>query len=650
MLVQIESQVTQIGQLADQLDKALTTPPTDWDRAREILGEVSESANKTTPLIDALVNVNQKHVSSSGEVTQSRTQFMVQLVIVFSIVIFLVAILVGYYVNVYIAENAERRALAMFPERNPSAVLRTAWDGKVAYSNPATTELLSKLGLSNAENLLPNEFSAVLASLKAADRELSEMEYTVRNHVLEVLIYKLTDLQIFHIYISDITDRKNAEERLVYQAYHDDLTGLPNRRMFGESLREGIAKANHDTLLIVALFRIDRIKRVLEGQGYEASDNILRAMALRLEALITENNDLTSGALLFRLEGATFGMLLPVEKTTQPLITLSEKLQSSMHEPLHVNDQELFFTLSMGASLFPLDGKDTESLIKNAEAAVNKVSALGGNALQCYTQNMNDQAERWLSLENGLRTCLERNELALHYQPQVDISNNTVIGVEALLRWKRDGITSISPAEFIPLAEESGLIIPIGEWVLYTACKQAKVWGDAGVANMVMAVNISARQFQHPEFIGMVAAVIQKTGIDPHYLELEITESVAMHEVEKTIATLNELRAMHVQLSIDDFGTGYSSLSYLKRFPINKLKVDQSFIRNMTTDQNDASISRSIILLGQSLKLKVIAEGVETAAQLAMLQQFGCDEVQGYFFSKPIPANEIESFLHTMQI
>ena len=650
LLAQIESQVTQIGQLADQLDKTLTSPPTDWDRAREILAEVSESANKTTPLIDALVNVNQKHVSSSGEVTQSRTKFMVQLVIVFSIVIFLIAILVGYYVNVYIAENAERRALAMFPERNPSAVLRTTWEGKVAYSNPATTELLSKLGLSQAENLLPQDFSSRLASLKSADHELIDMEYTVQNHVLEVSIYKLTDLQIFHIYISDITDRKVAEEKLLYQAYHDDLTGLPNRRMFGERLREVIAKPNVDTLLVIAFFRIDRIKRVLEGQGYEASDNILRAMALRLEALLAENKDLTPGAVLFRLEGATFGMLLPDQTTIQPLFLLSEKLQSSMREPLPVNDQELFFTLSIGASLFPLNGSDSESLIKNAEAAVNQVSALGGNGLQCYTQNMNAQAERWLSLENGLRRCLERNELALHYQPQVDISRNAVIGVEALLRWKRDGTTSISPAEFIPLAEESGLIIPIGEWVLYTACKQAKAWRDAGMGDMVMAVNISARQFQHPEFIGMVSAAIQKTGIDPHYLELEITESVAMHDVEKTIAKLNELRAMHLQLSIDDFGTGYSSLSYLKRFPINKLKVDQSFIRNMTTDQNDASISHSIILLGHSLKLKVIAEGVETAEQLAMLQQFGCDEVQGYFFSKPIPANEMENFLHTMQI
>ena len=646
LLTQIEFQVKQIAQLADQLDQTFTSPPTDWDRAREILLQVSETADKTTPLIDALVSLNQKHVTSSGQATQSRTRFMVQMVIVFSLVIFAIAILIGYYVNAYLAENAERRALAMFPERNPSPALRMTWEGKVVYANPATTELLLQLSLSSVVNILPHDFGAQLDALKSSTRESVEMEYTAHNRVLELLIYKLADLQIFHIYISDITDRKNAEDKLVYQACHDDLTELPNRRMFGERLREAISQAATNGTLVVALLRIDRIKRVLEGQGYEASDNILHAMAQRLVGILHDSRDLTHDTALFRLEGATFAMLLP-DISTQQLIALGEKLQEKMREPLHVNEQELFFTLSIGTSSYPADGRDSENLIKNAEAAVNQLSAQGGNGLQCYTQDMNDQIGRGLSLENGLRHCLERNELTLHYQPQVEISSNKVLGVEALLRWKRDGQTAISPAEFIPLAEESGLIISIGEWVLHNACTQAKAWQNSDIGNLLVAVNISARQFQHPGFIGMVTAALNKTGIDPHYLELEITESVAMQEAEKTIATLNALRSMNIQLSIDDFGTGYSSLSYLKRFPINKLKVDQSFVRNMTTDYNDASISKAIILLGQSLNLKVIAEGVETAEQLALLQQFGCDEVQGYFFSKPLPHADLEQFLRT---
>ncbi len=644
-LLQVESLAEEISRYAVELDQTLNTPQIDWDHAREILIKVSKTENKITPAIDALVELNQKSVFDNGNLAQSSTRLMIQMVIGFSIVIFLIAILIGYYVNAYIAENAERRRLATFPERNPSPVLRMAWDGTVAYANPATTELLARLGLANTNQLLPDDFKTRLAELKATGRENLSLEYTKHNHVLDCFVHALADLHIFHIYISDITDRKRAEEELVYQAYHDELTGLPNRRMLGERLQETIKQADGNSMLAVALLRLDRIKRILESQGYEASDNLLHSIAARLNTLLHENRDLIQGAVLFRFEGATFGLLLPELTSTHQLQSLAEKLLISMHEPLHVNNQEFFFTLSIGASVFPADGQDSENLIRNAEAAVNRAKTLGGNVFQSYTEDMNNKAERWLSLENGLRHALERNELTLHYQPQVAIASSRILGVEALLRWHRDGQTFISPAEFIPLAEEVGLIIPIGEWVLRTACLQAKLWHDAGFSDLIMAVNISARQFQHPEFTELVAAVIRESGINPRYLELEITESVTMHDAEKTIATLNSLRALNLQLSIDDFGTGYSSLSYLKRFPINKLKVDQSFVRNMTTDPNDASITKSVILLGQSLNLNVIAEGVETAEQLALLKQYGCDEVQGYFFSKPVPHNELERLL-----
>ncbi len=645
LLLQIETLVDQISQQAVALDQTLNTPAVDWDNAREILGQVSETENKISPVMDALVSLNQKSVFESGNLAQSRTRLIIQMVIGFSIVIFVIAILIGYYVNAYIAENAERRRLAMFPERNPSPVMRLAWDGVVAYANPATTELASQLGLSNANQLLPDDFESRLAQLKSAGQESLSLEYAKHGHILDCFVHALTDLHLFHVYISDITDRKRAEENLVYQAYHDELTGLPNRRMLGERLQDTIRQIKGEGMLAVALLRLDRIKRILESQGYEASDNLLHTIALRLNSLLDANQDLARGAVLFRFEGATFSLLLPELASTQQLQLLAEKFLVSMHEPLNVNKQEFFFSLSIGASIFPMDGQDPESLIRNAEAAVNRVSLLGGNAFQCYTQDMNEKAERWLSLENGLRHALERNELSLHYQPQIAIATHKILGVEALLRWQRDGKTSISPGEFIPLAEESGLIIPIGEWVLRTACLQAKLWHDAGFDELIVAVNISARQFQHPEFTELVSAVIKETGLNPRYLELEITESVAMHDADKTIATLNNLRALNLQLSIDDFGTGYSSLSYLKRFPINRLKVDQSFVRHMTTDPNDASITKSIILLGQSLNLNVIAEGVETAEQLALLKQLGCDEAQGYLFSRPVPQNELNHLL-----
>lgn len=644
-LTQISGLTDKINEQARQLDHTLNTPPIDWDKARDILVEVSKTENSITPLIDSIVNVNQNVVTSSGLATQSKAQFMIGMVVGFSIVIFAIAFLIGYYVNIYIAESAERRRLAMFAERNPSPVLRSSWEGQLTYFNPAASILLSRLGLDGVNKLLPADFDTRLAALKSSADESIEFEYTIQKKTFDCVIHALRDLHIFHIYLADISGRKEAEERLVFQAYHDRVTGLPNRRMFNEGMQNLIRLAKPESKFAVVVLRIDRIKQILESNGYEASDNILRAMAGRLKDLLKMHSELAKGAQLFRFEGATFGVLFPELQSNAQLLLLVEKLQIEMHEPLHANEQDFFFTLSMGASIFPSDGYEPEDLFRNAEAAVNKARALGGDTFQSYTQDMNAKVAHWLALEKGLRFALERNELELHYQPQVVIASNQINGVEALLRWRRDGKNFSSPAEFIPIAEESGLIIPIGEWILRTACLQAKAWHQKGLGDLVMAVNISARQFQHPEFIKMVSSTLQQTGVDPNLLELEITESVAMHDAEKAIATLVELRELGIQLSIDDFGTGYSSLSYLKQFPINKLKVDQSFVRNMVSNANDASITKTVILLGQSLNLKVIAEGVETAEQLALLQDFGCDEVQGYFFSKPVPAIDLESLV-----
>jgi diguanylate cyclase (GGDEF)-like protein len=645
LLKEINSQIDQLNLHAVRLDQTLSTSPIDWDHAREILVEVSITENRISPIIDSLVSLNQRQVYLSGENAQARTDFMVQMVIGFSIVISVIAILIAYQVNTYLSENVERRRLAMFPERNPSPVLRMTWGGKVVYSNPATQALLDQLQLHEPAQLLPDDFMQRLAAIQASGQGSMELEYTIRDRVMDCFVHVLEDLQISHIYITDISKRKQAEEKLVHQAYHDPLTGLPNRRMFNEHLLNAIREANSGQMIAVALMRIDRIKLILESQGYEASDNLMQALALRLEELLHANRELPRHAFLFRFEGATFGILLPNISDGNQLALLAEKLQESMSIPLKANNHELFFTLSIGASVYPVDGHDPEGLIRNAEAAVNRVIASGGNSFQCYTQDMNEMAERWLMMENGLRRAVERNELVLLYQPQINISSRKITGAEALIRWNRDGQGFISPLDFIPIAEESGLIIPIGEWVLRTACHQAQAIHRQGYTDFVMAVNISARQFQHPGFIKLIADVLKETGLPATRLELEITESLAMHDAEQSIATMNELRALGIQLSIDDFGTGYSSLSYLKRFPINKLKVDQSFVRNMTSNANDASIARTVILLGQSLNLTVIAEGVETQEQLALLEQYGCDEVQGYLFSRPIPKESLEQFI-----
>ncbi len=647
LIGKINDYAGQISLYAAQLDKTLSATPVDWDRAREILAEVSVTETKVSPVIDELVSQNQQQVYMGGEHAQGKTGFMIRLVIGFSFVISIIAILIGYQVNAYISENAERKRLAMFPERNPSPVMRMTWDGKVVYANHATQDLLYQLELAEPAQLLPDHFIHRLTAIQTSGLASMELQYEIKNKVLDCFVHVLHDLQISHIYISDITKRKQAEENLVMLAHHDPLTGLPNRRKLNQQLINAIKAGKGENMIAVAFMRIDRIKFILESQGYEASDNLMQALAIRLTMLLYENKALAEDAFLFRFEGATFGILLPGMLESKQLSLLTEKLIQSMTTPLKVNDQELFFTLSIGASVYPMDGKDPESLIRNAEAAVNRASMSGGNSFHCYTEDMNELAKRWVELEGGLRRALERNELVLLYQPQINIGDHLIIGAEALIRWNRDGKGFVSPVDFIPLAEETGLIIPIGEWVLRTACLQAQAIHRQGFTNFVMAVNISARQFQHPDFVQLVASVLRDTGISPTRLELEITESMVMHDAEKNIATMNELRELGIQLSIDDFGTGYSSLSYLKRFPINKLKIDQSFVRNMCSNANDASITKTVILLGQSLNLTVIAEGVETTDQLALLKQYACDEAQGYLFSKPISSESLEQFIHT---
>ena len=645
LLTQIGFYIEKISQNAEQLDKVLSRPQIDWDRARDILAELSITESKVSPIIEELVNLNQKQVYMSGENAQARTDFMISMVIIFSLVISIIAILIGYQVNAYLSENIERKRLAMFPERNPSPVLRVTSDGKIVYSNPATQDLLHQLKLTDPVQLLPDNFILQLAAAQTARQSSMEFEYKIQDRSMECIVHILADLQISHVYINDISKRKQAEEKLVHQAYHDPLTGLPNRRMFNEHLQNNIREARDEQMIAVVFMRIDRIKLILESQGYVASDNLMKALALRLEEFLHANRDDIQQAFLFRFEGATFGILLPVLTDSNHLALIAEKLHQCMTTPLNANNQELFFTLSVGASVYPMDGRTPEDLIRNAESAVNRVTASGGNSFKCYTQDMNEMAERWLQMEDGLRRALERDEFVLLYQPQIQVEGKNIIGAEALIRWNRDSKGFVSPLDFIPLAEETGLIIPIGEWVLRTACYQAKAIHQQGYPDFIMAVNISARQFQHPGFIQLVAQILNETDLSPTRLELEITESLVMNNAEKSIATMNELSALGILLSIDDFGTGYSSLSYLKRFPINKLKVDQSFVRNMTTNPDDASIANTVIHLGQSLNLIVIAEGVETQEQLTMLEQYGCDEIQGYFFSKPIPKESLEKFI-----
>ncbi len=435
----------------------------------------------------------------------------------------------------------------------------------------------------------------------------------------------------------DITDRKRYESQIKRQANYDELTGLANRNLFQDRLSQALAYSRrHEGGLAVLFIDLDNFKHINDSLGHDAGDLLLTRVAARLSGSVREGDTVT------RQGGDEFVLILSEEGDVQ---VVTKRILQAMSEPFDINGRELRITCSIGIACYPKDGEDQQTLLKNADAAMYRAKELGRNNAQYYEAGMNTKAMERLELENGLYHALARNEFLLHYQPQVDLRTGEIVGMEALVRWLHPERGMISPAVFIPVAEASGLIVSLGEWVLRTACAQNKAWQLAGLKPISVAVNLSARQFRQPDLVEKVADILRETELDSTYLELELTESLVMQDVEKTIATLSRLKVMGIKLSIDDFGTGYSSLSYLKRFPIDTLKIDQSFVRDITTDPDDAAIAKSIISMAHDMQLRVIAEGVETEDQKCFLRLRRCDEMQGYLFSRPVPAVEFEKIL-----
>lgn len=452
--------------------------------------------------------------------------------------------------------------------------------------------------------------------------------------------------------IYDITDRKLAQEKIVHMAFHDDLTGLPNRHLLKDRLNQAIKAAKHYDRFVATLFLdVDNFKRINDTLGHDSGDMLLRSIAERLQDYVRQSDTIARSvneeieSTVARLGGDEFTVLLSEINTIQNAAKVAQRIFDIMSHPFMIDNHEVFITTSIGISVYPYDGIDAETLLKNADTAMYYAKEQGKNNFQFYAQHMNIAACKRFEMENRLRKALDNKEFHLYYQPQLDIRSGSVIGVEALIRWIDLQNNIVLPGTFIPLAEETGLIVPIGEWILRTACSQNKVWQDAGFPPMYVSVNISSVQFRQPSFIRTVDTVLQDTGLDPHYLELELTETILMETTETAIQTLEELKSMGVRISIDDFGTGYSSLSYLKRFPIDTLKIDRSFVRDVTSDPDDKAIINAIIALARSLNLKVIAEGVETIQQLVCLHEQGSDGMQGFLFSPPLPIDSLTQLL-----
>jgi diguanylate cyclase (GGDEF)-like protein len=429
--------------------------------------------------------------------------------------------------------------------------------------------------------------------------------------------------------------QKRVEDMIRHQASHDRLTGLPNRMLFDDRLSLALAHTHrYGEMLAVVFLDLDGFKTVNDTLGHAVGDQLLKRVAERLKGCLRD------GDVLARWGGDEFTLLLSPISSAEDTTKIARQILDTLNTPLEFKGQELHIKASLGIALAPYDGQDAETLLKNADAAMYRAKQKGRNNYQLYTSAIGTKVQERLALENNLYKALERQEFRLHYQPQIDLQTGEIIGMEALIRWQSPTLGFISPGLFIPIAEEMGLISAIGEWVLWTACAQNQEWQSLGLPPIRMAVNLSALQFQQKNLVKIIAQVLDSTKLEPHYLELEITESIAMQDVNLTIDLLRTLRSMGIQIAIDDFGTGYSSLASLKHFPLDKLKIDQSFVRELVTDSFDAAVITALVALGQGLKLEVIAEGVETQAQLEFLRKAKCDAVQGYFLSRPVPTQE----------
>jgi diguanylate cyclase (GGDEF)-like protein/PAS domain S-box-containing protein len=572
-----------------------------------------------------------------------------------------VARMVGTVQDVTTRKLAEHSLLqlSLAVEQSPSSIVITDLDGNIEYVNTRFTEVT---GYSLAEVIGKNPrilqsgktdiatYKEMWAALTRGEIWRGELlncrkdgtEY-IESAVLTPVRQANGEVTNYLAIKEDITERKLADERIETLAHFDQLTGLPNRVLLNDRFEYVLSLARRKMSSFAVMFLdLDHFKQINDTLGHTIGDKLLIVMAQRIKGLLREED------VVSRLGGDEFILLFPATDA-KGAAHVAGKLMEAVSTPCLIDRYELITSASIGIAIYPHDGGDSETLMKNADTAMYRVKRDGRNAYGFFTPQMQEQSERALLLNNALRYALRNNELFLHYQPQLSLQDESVVGVEALLRWHHPELGMISPAEFIPIAEDSGQIIPIGEWVLRTAVRQMKAWMDEGVSPVVMAVNLSSIQFRQAGLVEQVTGILDEEALPHHYLELELTEAVAMDNPEAAIAVMNKLNHHGIRMSIDDFGTGYSSLGYLKKFKVYKLKIDQSFVRDITTDPEDRAIVSAIINMASSLGICTIAEGVEGVGQLDFLRLQGCDEVQGYHFSRPLPAAECEAYLRAKQ-
>lgn len=488
---------------------------------------------------------------------------------------------------------------------------------------------------------LISDFNCMLDEIQARDEQLKKYQAELEDRVA----MRTRELEIANNELE--TSKEQAEavaKRMEYHAHHDALTGLPNRILLNDRIRVGLAQAHRQQSMLALLFLdLDRFKIINDSLGHTIGDQLLRIISQRLRICLRE------GDTVARLGGDEFMVLLPDIRRASDAGKIGTKLIRALTEPVSCHGHELHITTSVGISVYPFDGSDAETLVKHADISMYRAKEIGRNKLVYYTAEMNAGSRKKLMLETNLRSALEKQQLHLVYQPKIDITRNTIIGVEALLRWEHPTLGYVSPLDFIPIAEESGLIIPIGEWVISTAFSQLREWHDAGFEDLTMSVNLSSAQLSRPGLEDILDSALASSGISADKVELEVTENVAMRNIASATITLEKLKNKGMSIAMDDFGTGYSSLGYLRKLPVDTVKIDRSFVSEIPESKDDALIAQTIIAMAHSMNLSLVVEGVENIRQLNFFRQQGCRVVQGYLFSKPVPAADILDMLHKQE-
>jgi len=627
--------------LVVQYDQAMRVQGDNWDDIRALLFKISQTRRDMLPSLHRIEAYTQQLVNDGHKESIKQMSTTHNMVLFYGISIVLIAGVVSWYIRQYVLTTAKNTRLALFPHLNPNPILSVNNIGELEFSNPATEVLLKKIGLAydDISYLMPSNFLAIRKEIASNPNHSVVIEQKINGYILQINMNWLQEIDAYDIHILDITERKLAEEKVKHLAFYVQETQLPNQYKLNNDLDSCLApndKKQHQ--FAFGLMELLQFNHLVTAYGVATTKELVCALTK------TISQALPAGVSFYQINDYQFALLTQNHNAKNLLEQLTSLIIHAVRKPIKTAKGELIIELDFGFCLAPAHGNCRDELYKNVYTALASAKESEHQHFSLYEEAFGQEIVNNATMVEKLRNALALNELFLVFQPQLDLKSQKVTGIETLVRWRHQN-NIVSPADFIPLAEQSGLIIPIGYWILEQACIFAKQLVDAGHEDIVVAVNVSPRQFSHPDFCQSVIDILANTHLLAKNLELEITEGVFINNETKTLAVMKQLKSLGIQLSIDDFGTGYSSLSYLKRFPVDKLKIDQSFIRDCHNNEEDKALVKTIISLGKNLGLSLIAEGVEELEHVEFLQSLACDEIQGYWFSRPIEADELVAFL-----